>query len=192
MVWLIGVVGVVVVAGALFIRSRPDRFRVERNALIHAPADVVFGMINDFQQWRQWSPYEKLDPNVTRRFEGPASGTGSIYGWSGNSKAGAGQMTIVESRPGELVAIQFEFYKPFAATNHGTFKLEPAGIGTRVTWSVEGENTVMGKVISAFFDMDALLGKNFEEGLANLDRAVRSGTQPGQGAGGQATPALVL
>jgi uncharacterized protein YndB with AHSA1/START domain len=194
MVGLIGVVAVVLVGGGvLFIRSRPDRFRVERNALIHAPADVVFAMLNDFHQWGQWSPYEKLDPNMSRRYEGSASGVGAIYGWEGNSKAGAGQMTIVESRHGERIVLKMEFYKPFAATNQTTFTLEPAGIGTRVTWAMEGENTVMGKLISAFLDMDALLGKNFEEGLTNLDAAVRSGAQAaGQKTGGPAAPAQAL
>jgi hypothetical protein len=175
MLKLIGIVVVVlIVALVVFIRTRPDRFRVERSALIHAPADVVFSMLNDFHQWGRWSPYEKLDPNVTKRFEGPPSGPGSVYAWSGNSKAGEGRMTILESRPGELVSMRLEFFKPFAATNQGTFKLVASEQGTHVTWSVEGENTLMGKAFSAFLDMDALLGKNFEEGLANLDAAVQT------------------
>lgn len=189
MLKLIGVVAVVLaVSLVLFVRSRPDRFRVERTALVHAPADVAFAMINDFHQWGRWSPYEKLDPNMTRSIEGPPSGPGATYSWSGNSKAGAGKMTILESRPGELVSIRFDFYKPFAATNHGTFKLVATEQGTQVTWAVEGENTTMGKVISAFLDMDKLLGANFEEGLANLDAAVR----PAKAQAPQAAPALAL
>jgi uncharacterized protein YndB with AHSA1/START domain len=175
MLMLIGIIVVVlIVALVAFIRTRPDRFRVERSALIHAPADVVFSMINDFHQWGRWSPYEKLDPNMTKRFEGPPSGPGAVYAWSGNSKAGEGRMTILESIPGERVSLRLEFFKPFAATNQATFTLVASEKGTQVTWSVEGENTVMGKAISAFLDMDALLGKNFEEGLANLDTAVQT------------------
>ncbi|WP_164007116.1 SRPBCC family protein [Pyxidicoccus trucidator] len=191
---LIGVVVVVlIVAVVLFIRSRPDHFRIERSAQIHAPPDTVFAMINDFHQWGQWSPYEKLDPNIERRFEGPSSGPGAVYAWTGNSKAGEGRMTILESRPGELVTLKLEFFKPFAATNQATFTLVPSGTGTRVTWSMEGENSLMGKAISAFMDMDALLGKNFEEGLANLNTAVQSGTeQPAQGSAARAAPALAL
>jgi uncharacterized protein YndB with AHSA1/START domain len=175
MLKLLGIAAVVlIVALVAFIRTRPDRFRVERSALIHAPADAVFSMINDFHQWGRWSPYEKLDPNLVKRFEGPPSGPGAVYAWSGNSKAGEGRMTILESRPGERVSLRLEFFKPFAATNQATFTLVASEKGTQVTWSVEGENTLMGKAISAFLDMDALLGKNFEEGLANLDTAVQT------------------
>lgn len=178
MVKLLGIAAVVLVSAVVvFIRSRPDRFRVERSAVIHAPADTVFAMLNDFHQWGRWSPYEKLDPNLTRRFEGPASGAGAVYAWSGNSKAGEGRMTILESRPGERVSIQMEFFKPFAATNQATFTLAASEKGTQVTWSLEGENTLMGKAISAFLDMDKLLGKDFEEGLANLDTAAQAETQ---------------
>ncbi|MFP2908575.1 SRPBCC family protein [Pyxidicoccus sp. 3LFB2] len=194
MVKVIGIVAVVlVVAVVLFIRSRPDRFRIERSAQIHAPPDAVFALINDFHGWGQWSPYEKLDPNLERRFEGPSSGAGAVYAWSGNSKAGEGRMTILESRPGERVSIKMEFFKPFAATNQATFTFAPSGTGTRVTWSMEGENTLMGKAISAFLDMDTLLGKNFEEGLANLDRVVQAGTQKAAtDSAPQSAPALAL
>jgi len=175
MLRLIGIVVVVlIVALVVFIRTRPDRFRVERSALIHAPADVVFAMLNDLHQWGRWSPYEKLDPNMTKRFEGPPSGPGAVYAWSGNSKAGEGRMTILESRPGERVSLRMEFFKPFAATNQATFTLVASAQGTHVTWSMEGENTLMGKAISAFLDMDALLGKDFAEGLANLDTAAQT------------------
>jgi hypothetical protein len=145
--------------------------------VVHARADVVFAMLNDFHQWGRWSPYEKLDPNMTRRFEGPAAGPGAVYAWSGNSKAGEGRMTILESRPGESVSIRMEFFKPFAATNQATFTLAASENETRVTWSTEGENTLMGKAISAFLDMDSLLGKDFEAGLANLDTAAQSETR---------------
>lgn len=195
MVKLLGVVAVVLIAAVvLFIRSRPDHFRIERSAVIHAPADTVFAMLNDFHQWGRWSPYEKLDPNMSKRFEGPASGPGAVYAWSGNSKAGEGRMTILESRPGERVSIRMEFFKPFAATNQATFTLAASENGTRVTWSMEGENTLMGKAISAFLDMDSLLGKDFEAGLANLDTAVQSETRKAgleARAPLQAVPALV-
>ncbi len=83
-------------------------------------------------------------------------------------------MTILESRPGELIALELEFLKPFKATNRTTFALAQSGAGTRVVWSMEGKNTMMGKAISLFLDMDRLIGKDFEKGLANLNAAAQT------------------
>ncbi|WNG41592.1 SRPBCC family protein [Archangium minus] len=167
------VVLVLIVGVFAFISTRPENFRVERSAQINAPAEVVFALINDFHQWGQWSPYEKLDPNMTKSFEGPVSGPGASYAWSGD-KSGAGRMTIVESKPGERVSLKLEFFKPFEATNMTTFTLVTSGTGTRVSWVMEGKNSVMAKALSAFMDMDAMVGKDFEQGLAHLDTAAQA------------------
>jgi hypothetical protein len=164
---------VLIVAVAAFISMRPSHFRVERSALIGAPGDVVFPLIDDFHHWVQWSPFEKLDPKMTKTFEGPAAGPGAIYSWSGNSKAGAGRATILDSKANELVSIRLEMFKPFAATNQVTFKLAPAESLTRVSWIMEGRNNFMVKAMSLFMSMDAMLGKEFEEGLANMNKVAR-------------------
>lgn len=166
-----------VAALLVFIATRPDRFRVERSAEVQAPADVVFALIDDFHQWGRWSPWEKIDPKLQRSFEGPSAGAGAIYAWQGNSNIGSGRMTILESRPGELVSIRLEFFEPFAATNAARFELEPSGSAMRVRWSMEGEQSFVGKAISLVMDMDAMVGGQFEQGLADLDRAARADVQ---------------
>jgi hypothetical protein len=170
---ILGIVVLIIVL-VVFISMRPGHFRVERSAPISAPADVVFSLINDFHRWVQWSPFEKLDANMTKTFDGPAAGPGASYSWSGNSRAGAGRSTIVESKPGDFVSIKLEMFKPFAATNQVTFKLAPDPAGTRVSWIMEGTMNFMVKAFSLFMSMDAMLGKEFEEGLANLDRVAQA------------------
>lgn len=157
-----------------FIATRPDTFRLERSAEISAPPEVVYGLINDFHHWGEWSPWDKLDPNLKRTFEGPAEGPGAVYSWVGNDDVGEGRMTIEDSAPSERVAIKLEFIKPFAATNQTVFTLVPAAGGTRVTWSMEGKNNFMSKAFSVFVDMDSMVGKDFEKGLASLDTAAQS------------------
>jgi uncharacterized protein YndB with AHSA1/START domain len=170
---LLGLLAVLALAIA-FIASRPSGFVVERNALVAAQPETVFPLLNDFHQWSRWSPYEKLDPNMKRTFEGPASGPGASYAWSGNGDVGAGRMEIVDASPGKSVTIDLEFSKPFRTKNLTTFTLLPLEGGTRVIWSMRGENGFLGKAMSLFVDMDALVGKDFEQGLANLDKAARN------------------
>lgn len=170
---LLGILAVGVVAAA-FIASRPSTFTVERTAQIAAPPDRVFALLNDFHHWGQWSPWEKLDPNLKRTFTGPASGPGASYAWVGNDQVGEGRMKILESVPGESVVIDLEFVKPFAARNQTTFTLAPAGAGTSVRWSMTGHNGFVGKAISLFADVDGFVGADFEKGLANLNAAARA------------------
>jgi hypothetical protein len=161
-----------------FVATRPAGFRIERSAVVGAPPEVVFALIDDFRQWGRWSPWEKVDPGMQRTFAGPAAGPGASYAWAGNREIGSGRMTILESRPGERVSIRLEFFEPFAATNEARFELAAAGAGTRVTWSMEGRNGFVGKAISLVMDMDAMVGTQFERGLADLDAAARAATPP--------------
>jgi len=84
---LIGIV-VVVVLLAIVIATRPSAFHIERSITIAAPAENAFARVNDFHQWGQWSPWEKMDPDLKRSYDGPAAGVGSVYSWLGNNKVG--------------------------------------------------------------------------------------------------------
>ena len=147
-------------------------FRIERSATIKASADAVFAQVNDFQNWRAWSPWEKLDPALKRSYDGPPAGTGSQYAWIGNKNVGQGRMTILDSRPGEIVRIKLEFFKPFAATNTAEFRFKPTEGGTAVTWSMSGHNNFMSRVMCLFINMDRMVGGQFEQGLANMKNVV--------------------
>jgi hypothetical protein len=56
------------------------------------------------------------------------------------------------------------------ATNRVVFTLAPTGVGTSVTWRLEGNNGFVGKFFSLFMDMDTMMGGEFEKGLAELKR----------------------
>jgi uncharacterized protein YndB with AHSA1/START domain len=172
---LVGI-SALVVGLAIAVATRPNRFRIARSAVITAPAESVFAAINDFRRWAEWSPYEKLDPTMQKRFEGASAGIGAVYGWSGNNKAGEGEMTIKASEPNRQVVISLRFGRPFKSTSTSEFTLEPTPEGVRVTWAMYGDNTLMGKAFSLVANMDKLLGKDFEEGLRNLKSVVERGT----------------
>jgi uncharacterized protein YndB with AHSA1/START domain len=147
---------------------QPSEFRVARSAKMSAPPEEVFAQVNDFHKWDAWSPWAKLDPNANNSFEGPTSGNGAVFKWSGNSEVGEGSMTILESRPDELIRIRLDFVKPFEDTSTTEFTFEPQGDQTEVTWSMFGRNTFISKMFCLFMDMDKMIGDKFEEGLASL------------------------
>lgn len=171
MLWILLVLAALV-AGVLIAASmKPNEYTVERSASINAPPDRIFPLINDFQQWGRWSPYEKLDPALQRTFGGAPSGTGATYAWAGNSKAGVGRMEITQSVPSSQITIKLDFSKPFVAHNTTVFSLAPGGGSTRVSWVMKGSSPLMMKVMGLFMSMDNMIGRDFETGLSNLKAA---------------------
>jgi len=156
----------------IFVALRPDEFRVARSVTIPAPAPVVFEQVNDFHNWEGWSPWAKLDPNAKNSYEGADAGEGAKFHWEGNNQVGAGAMTLLESRPHELIRLRLEFLRPFKATNAVEFAFQPAGEGTLVTWSMTGKNNFMAKAVGLFIDCEKMCGGQFEQGLANLSSVV--------------------
>ncbi len=165
---------VLVVVFIIIVAMRSADFLVSRSATIPARAAVVFEHVNDLHKFQDWSPWAKIDPQCKVTYDGPPAGTGASFAWAGNREVGEGRMTILESRPGELVRFRLEFLKPFKATNTAEFDFKPAGNQTEVTWSMYGQNNFMMKAFSLFMDGDKMVGPDFEKGLANLKTAVSS------------------
>lgn len=158
-----------IIAGILlFAATKPATFSVERGAVIKAPPATVHAMLNDFHAWGAWSPWEKLDPAMKRTYGGAASGVGATYAWEGNKEVGSGRMEITASAPASSVTLTLDFLSPFEAHNVTEFTLTPAADSTRVRWRMSGPNTYMSKLMSVFTSMDAMVGPDFEKGLATM------------------------
>lgn len=145
-----------------------DTYVVQRSSTIAAPPARIYQQIVDFHGWRKWSPWEDLDPDLQRTYSGADSGTGAVYAWSGNRKAGKGRMEITEATEPSKIAIELTFEKPFKARNETVFNIQPKREGTLVTWTITGKKTVMTRVMGIFVSMDRFLGPDFEKGLARL------------------------
>jgi Polyketide cyclase / dehydrase and lipid transport len=148
-------------------------FEVKRSTVINAPAPTIQQLINDFHEWPKWSPWEDIDPQMTREYSGPATGVGAAYAWSGNRKAGSGRMQITGSEPGQ-VDLDLDFAAPMKTQNRLAFNLLPKGEATEVTWTMSGTQTGIWKVIGKVYPMDKLVGKDFDKGLAQLKSAAEA------------------
>jgi len=151
------------------------RFTVERSASIAAPPQTVYDLLVDFHKWPQWSPWEELDPGMERTHSGAEAGVGAKYAWSGNRKAGQGDMTITDAQAPSKVQIALNFVKPFKSSNTTMFTLTPEAGGTKVLWSMIGPRPLMMRIFGFVFNMDKMVGKDFEKGLAKLQQAATQG-----------------
>lgn len=158
----------VLIAGFLIYAStKPNSFRYARTQRIHAVPEAIAPLISDFRNWAQWSPYEHRDPALKRTFEGPASGTGAVYGWNGNKNVGSGRMEILDATPNKIT-IKLDFYAPFKANNIAEFSLVPHGNATEVTWAMSGPTPFIGKIMATLIDCDKMCGNDFAAGLATM------------------------
>lgn len=147
----------------------PKPFRVARSVEIDAPPALVHALVDDFREWSRWSPWEDADPAMARTYAGADRGVGASYAWSGDRKAGSGEMRIVDSETPSAVGIDLRFDKPFPSRNRVDFTIEAVEGGrSRVTWAMTGETSGMARVVGLVVPMDRLVGPDFERGLARL------------------------
>jgi|SRR5450755_3550078 uncharacterized protein YndB with AHSA1/START domain len=168
---IIAVVLAIVIAIVLILAAtKPTRFSVQRATTVKAPPERIFPLISDFHQWGSWSPYENKDPAMKRSFSGAADGKGAVYGWEGNKNVGSGRMEILDTLVPSKIVIKLDFFTPFEGHNTAEFTMLPQGDATNLTWLMHGPAPFMSKVMQVFINLDRMIGKDFEIGLANLKR----------------------
>ncbi|TMJ58830.1 MAG: polyketide cyclase [Alphaproteobacteria bacterium] len=150
--------------------TKPDTFSVRRVTTVRAPPEKIFPLINDFHQWGTWSPWEDKDPAMKRTYSGAGTGKGAVYAWDGNKNVGTGRMEILEVSAPSKIVIKLDFFKPFEAHNTAEFTMLPQGDATSLTWLMHGPAPFMSKVMQVFMNMDKMIGKDFEAGLAKLKK----------------------
>jgi hypothetical protein len=173
MIAIVAVVLAVAIVAVLFLAStKPDSFRIQRSAVMRAPAGSIFPYINNFHQWANWSPWENKDPAMKRSYSGSESGKGAVYAWDGNKNVGSGRMEILDASSPSKITIKLDFFKPFEGHNTAEFTFVPErdASATNVIWVMQGPSSFMSKVMQVFLNFDTMIGKDFEAGLANLKK----------------------
>jgi hypothetical protein len=172
---LIALAGIAVVL--VLAAIRPDTFRVTRSTTVQAPPERLHPLINDLRQFNTWNPYEKKDPQLRGEYRGPQAGPGAAYHFQGNKDVGKGSIQILESAPAK-VTMELHMIEPFEARNRVEFSLQPRGNATEVTWAMNCASPLMARIVGLFLDMDRMIGRDFEAGLANLKQRAELVAQP--------------
>jgi hypothetical protein len=166
------VLAIAIAAVLILAATKPGSFSFQRSISVKARPEKIFPWINDFHQWKSWSPYENKDPAMKRSYSGAASGKGAVYGWEGNKNVGSGRMEILDASMPSKIVIKLDFFTPFEGHNTAEFTMLPQGdatsVATNVTWLMYGPASFMSKVMQVFMNLDDMIGKDFEAGLVNL------------------------
>ncbi len=168
---IVAVILAIAIAAVLVLAAtKPGTLRVQRSTSIKAPPEGIFPLISDFHQWLTWSPYEQKDPAMKRTYSGEERGKGAVYAWAGDKNVGSGRMEILEASAPQKIVIKLDFFTPFEGHNTAEFTMLPQGDGTHVTWLMHGPANFMSRLIQVFMNLDNMIGKDFETGLANLKK----------------------
>jgi uncharacterized protein YndB with AHSA1/START domain len=162
----------VLLAAVVCVQLRPGRYRTERSIELATSPEVVYRRISDLRQWQRWSPWNELDLQVQRKYEGPRQGLGATYSWDGKGAIGQGKVTITEAEEPLQVVYRVEFIAPWHAVVENTFLLKKTVSGVKLTWSVAGERHFWSKLFGLLSDADQVLGADMERGLATLQKLV--------------------
>jgi hypothetical protein len=160
---IIAVIIVLFLGIALFL---PSTSHVERSTIINVPTDSIFSIVVNYNYYREWNPWSKMDPNAQGEISGPVGEVGQKWSWESDI-IGSGSLTTQEIKPGEYIESKLEFTAPQEMLSKDIWKFEPVDDGTKVTWINEAE---LGYPVERYFGlmMDSMLGGDFESGLATL------------------------
>lgn len=168
------IVGIAILIGLV----APKNYNIKRDAVIHAPADVIYKTVSHYSEFPKWNPWQELDPNMKTSLDGTDGTVGAKYSWIGNDEAGAGSMTITRLDEGKSVEQTLEFLKPFKSTATTYINIEPTEGGQKVTWGMKGESAFVARIFMTLMGgMDKAVGPDYEKGLAKLKILCESASQ---------------
>ena len=107
---------------------------------------------------------------MNRSYSGAESGEGAVYAWDGNNNVGSGRMEILEIKASSRIVIKLDFIRPFEGHNTAEFTMLPQGDATNLTWTMVGPAPFMSRLMQVFINLDHMIGKDFEAGLASLKK----------------------
>jgi effector-binding domain-containing protein/uncharacterized protein YndB with AHSA1/START domain len=152
---------------AIICACTPTEYQVKKEISINAPKEIVFNQVNNHNNRDAWSPWEKMDPNMAKSYEGPQEGVGAIYKWSGNDEVGTGELKIVESEPYAHIKSELVFTEPWESSSTVEWNFTNSENGTTAEWIISGQ-------LPGFMfwmgqeDMEEAMGGDLENGLENL------------------------
>ncbi len=147
----------------------PKEYAVEREVVINCPKEQVFEYVKSLRMQDEWSVWGDLDPDAVYTYTGVDGTVGFISAWEGNKDVGKGEQEIVNIVEGERVDFELRFVEPFASTADVYITTESLSESeTLVKWGMSGKMPFPTNLFLLVMNMDKSIGKDFEQGLANL------------------------
>ena len=143
----------------------------EKSVSINASPDKVWQHTNSLKTMDQWSPWNKLDPNMKKNWTGTTGKVGEKNCWGGNENAGKGCQEVVKvDHTNKRIDTKIVFLTPFESVNFAHVQVIPEGNGSKATWSFGSEIPYPWTITKLMYDLEELMGEDYQEGLNTLKK----------------------
>ncbi len=174
LVKILALVGILILCLVVYAALKEPAMNISRDMVIAATPERLFPYLNNSKKMNDWMPWQDSDPNCKMQYSGPEEGVQSKSFWESTGKMGTGSSTIIESVPNKSVKSQLVYTKPMEMSQFAEISLTPVAGGTQVTWSVDGHNNFLFRLVGIFISVDKMIGGEFEKGLSKLKNQVES------------------
>lgn len=166
MIVLYIIAGIVVVL-LLLAFLLPGKYSVTKSIVVNSDIAKCFEMVADLNNYRDWNPWSKMEPDAKKTINGTPKTVGHQYSWEGK-KIGVGGLTIRDVNPNKSVNLELIFLKPFSskANDDWTFDALPNN-QVKITWTNFGDLPAgMARLMGPMITKN--LNRQFEQGLNNI------------------------
>lgn len=167
---------VTLVAGGLFVSSRPDTLSAEATVVVDATVADLEPLARDLRGTYLWSPWKDLDPELVQEWSTPTTGVGAWYTWDGNDEVGRGKQSTVEDGPNHVMH-ELQFFEPMEGVAHSTLRWVSEGDGLKITWTFEQPADFPTKLANLALDIEGMLTGDFTKGMRQLKPLVEARAQ---------------
>ncbi len=160
--YLLFLILIVIIGSAIYFGTKEGTYDISDTMVIQAPPEVVFNKVNDLKSWETWGPWKKEDSTMTFNYAEKTSGEGASYSWEGEM---SGSMTTTKVIPNKEIEQDLTLHTPAGVRNPKVYwTFEEVEGGTKVTWGMKGEHTLIDK---AYYSIS---GYDFEKGMHEMNQ----------------------
>lgn len=172
--FLLALLPVIVVLSMLM----PTNQKVERSITIRASASVIYQQLIKLENFNKYAVWSQSDSSAKYTMTGTDGTVGAALSWTGNPEiSGDGKIEIVSLQENKKVGHQLRFTRPKKGSAESVFTLtETSGGSTVVTWNFKLATPRPWNIFNLFYSLDKNMGKDFEEGLSLLKKAIEATT----------------
>lgn len=166
--YLLFLILLIIIGSAIYFGTKDGTYDLQDSMVINAPPEVVFNKVNDYKSWETWGPWKKEDSTMTFTYAEKTAGEGASYSWDGQM---SGSMTTTKVIPNKEIEQDLTLNTPAGERNPKVYwKFEEVDGGTKVTWGMKGEHTMIDKAYYSFsgFNFDASMHQMNKEGLEGI------------------------
>ncbi|MDZ4728001.1 MAG: SRPBCC family protein [Leptospira sp.] len=164
----IGIIIAIPFVVALFL---PKSYLVERSVSIAKPASETYNYVKFLKNQDNYSVWAMKDLEMKKSYSGEDGKVGFVSRWeSKNEELGVGEQEIKMLDDTKMrIETELRFFEPFESTEQSYMTVTAIdNKSSKVLWGFNGNLAYPMNLMCLFMDFEQLIGKDFEEGLANL------------------------